>query len=188
MYTFIAPHSRARGADDGGRRRRDASYGVARDSHPVSTTAVRGLLVHPVKGFHGQVRARSQGGVYVAGRNPERLPLISRTLRLARIKYASAGAAPIGKPKSLRLGIKPARPGCGVTLIDEEKRKGDHADQFAHIISTGRVRLPFKITAASDLKQYRDRRQQDKTKADLACNGCNTDGTEKQAAQRLSRA
>ena len=30
-------HSRARGADDGGRRRRDASYGVARDSHPVST-------------------------------------------------------------------------------------------------------------------------------------------------------
>ena len=33
----IAPHSRARGADDGGRRRRDASYGVARDSHPVST-------------------------------------------------------------------------------------------------------------------------------------------------------
>ena len=28
---------RARGADDGGRRRRDASYGVARDSHPVST-------------------------------------------------------------------------------------------------------------------------------------------------------
>jgi hypothetical protein len=33
----IAHHSRARGADDGGRRRRDASYGVARDSHPVST-------------------------------------------------------------------------------------------------------------------------------------------------------
>jgi hypothetical protein len=29
--------TRARGADDGGRRRRDASYGVARDSHPVST-------------------------------------------------------------------------------------------------------------------------------------------------------
>jgi hypothetical protein len=29
------PH--ARGADDRGRRRRDASYGVARDNHPVST-------------------------------------------------------------------------------------------------------------------------------------------------------
>ena len=36
-FTFLAHHSRARGADDGGRRRRDASYGVARDSHPVST-------------------------------------------------------------------------------------------------------------------------------------------------------
>ena len=35
--TTIAALSRARGADDGGRRRRDASYGVARDSHPVST-------------------------------------------------------------------------------------------------------------------------------------------------------
>ena len=34
---FLLTHSRARGADDGGRRRRDASYGVARDSHPVST-------------------------------------------------------------------------------------------------------------------------------------------------------
>ena len=34
---LILTHSRARGADDGGRRRRDASYGVARDSHPVST-------------------------------------------------------------------------------------------------------------------------------------------------------
>ena len=34
--TMSAPLSRARGADDGGRRRRDASYGVARDSHPVS--------------------------------------------------------------------------------------------------------------------------------------------------------
>ena len=29
--------SRGRGADDGGRRRRGASHGVARDSHPVST-------------------------------------------------------------------------------------------------------------------------------------------------------
>jgi hypothetical protein len=37
--TFISHHSRARGADDGGRWRRDASYGVARDSTPVSTTA-----------------------------------------------------------------------------------------------------------------------------------------------------
>ena len=35
--TISLTHSRARGADDGGRRRRDASYGVARDSHPVST-------------------------------------------------------------------------------------------------------------------------------------------------------
>ena len=45
-FTISLSHSRARGADDGGRRRRDASYGVARDSHPVSTTAVRGLLWH----------------------------------------------------------------------------------------------------------------------------------------------
>ena len=37
LFTFIATHSRARGADDGVRRRRDASCGVARDSHPVST-------------------------------------------------------------------------------------------------------------------------------------------------------
>jgi hypothetical protein len=44
LFTFIAPHSRARGADDGGRRRRDASYGVARDSHTVSTTAVKGSI------------------------------------------------------------------------------------------------------------------------------------------------
>ena len=36
-FTLLLTHSRARGADDGGRRRRDASYGVARDSHPVST-------------------------------------------------------------------------------------------------------------------------------------------------------
>jgi hypothetical protein len=35
--TISLTHSRARGADDGGRRRRGASYGVARDSHPVST-------------------------------------------------------------------------------------------------------------------------------------------------------
>ena len=33
-FTISLTHSRARGADDGGRRRRDASYGVARDSHP----------------------------------------------------------------------------------------------------------------------------------------------------------
>ena len=44
-FTISLTHSRARGADDGGRRRRDASYGVARDSHPVSTTAVRGALM-----------------------------------------------------------------------------------------------------------------------------------------------
>ena len=35
--TIFLIHLRARGADDGGRRRRGASYGVARDSHPVST-------------------------------------------------------------------------------------------------------------------------------------------------------
>jgi hypothetical protein len=32
-FTFSLTHSRARGADNGGRRRRDASYGAARDSH-----------------------------------------------------------------------------------------------------------------------------------------------------------
>ena len=32
-FTISLTPSRARGADDGGRRRRDASYGVARDSH-----------------------------------------------------------------------------------------------------------------------------------------------------------
>ena len=37
VHHYLLTHSRARGADDGGRRRRDASYGVARDSHPVST-------------------------------------------------------------------------------------------------------------------------------------------------------
>ena len=37
VHFNLLTHSRARGADDGGRRRRDASYGVARDSHPVST-------------------------------------------------------------------------------------------------------------------------------------------------------
>ena len=36
-FTISVTHSRVRGADDGGRRRRDASYGVARDSHPDST-------------------------------------------------------------------------------------------------------------------------------------------------------
>jgi hypothetical protein len=34
---MLLDHSRVGGADDGGRRRRGASYGVARDSHPVST-------------------------------------------------------------------------------------------------------------------------------------------------------
>ena len=41
--TLFVTHSRVRGADDGGRRRRDASYGVARDSTPVSTTAVSSM-------------------------------------------------------------------------------------------------------------------------------------------------
>ena len=54
--TISLTHSRARGADDGGRRRRDASYGVARDSPPVSTTAVRGLLRH-----HSLSRWRARG-------------------------------------------------------------------------------------------------------------------------------
>jgi hypothetical protein len=36
-FTILLTHSRARSADDRGRRRRDASYGAARDSHPVST-------------------------------------------------------------------------------------------------------------------------------------------------------
>jgi hypothetical protein len=55
-FTISLTHSRARGADDGGRRRRDASYGVARDSHPVSTTAVRGGRVHHLS--HPLARAR----------------------------------------------------------------------------------------------------------------------------------
>ncbi len=42
--TISLTHSRARGADDGGRRRRDASYGVARDSHRRKT---RGLVTQP---------------------------------------------------------------------------------------------------------------------------------------------
>jgi len=37
-FTISVTHSRARGADDRGRRRRDASYGVARDSHTVFIT------------------------------------------------------------------------------------------------------------------------------------------------------
>src|SRR5580658_7116183 len=41
--TISLTHSRARGADDGGRRRRDASYGVARDSHTVSTISTCGV-------------------------------------------------------------------------------------------------------------------------------------------------
>src|SRR5580704_7710607 len=36
-FTISLTPSRARGADDGGRRRRDASYGVARDSHRRKT-------------------------------------------------------------------------------------------------------------------------------------------------------
>ena len=55
-FTSIAHHSRVRGADDGGRRRRDASYGVARDSTPVSTTAVRGGSVYHVRRPHARAR------------------------------------------------------------------------------------------------------------------------------------
>ena len=43
-FTISLTHSRARGADDGGRRRRDASYGVARDSHRRKT---RRLVTQP---------------------------------------------------------------------------------------------------------------------------------------------
>ena len=43
-FTISLTHSCARGADDGGRRRRDASYGVARDSHRRKT---RGLVTQP---------------------------------------------------------------------------------------------------------------------------------------------
>jgi len=43
--TILLTHSRARGADDRGRRRRDASYGAARDSHTVSP-ALTILLTH----------------------------------------------------------------------------------------------------------------------------------------------
>ena len=60
-FTISLTHSRARGADDRGRRRRNASYGVARDSHPVSTTAVRGLLRH--RSLSGG-RARGQRRAY----------------------------------------------------------------------------------------------------------------------------
>jgi hypothetical protein len=42
--TISLTHSRAQGADDGGRRRRGASYGVARDSHRRKT---RGLVTQP---------------------------------------------------------------------------------------------------------------------------------------------
>ena len=56
-FTISLTHSRARGADDGGRRRRDASYGVARDSHPVSTIRSGGLLWH--RSLSGR-RARGQ--------------------------------------------------------------------------------------------------------------------------------
>src|SRR5271163_260512 len=60
-FTFISHHSRARGADDGGRRRRDASYGVARDSHPVSTTAVRGASFTFIS-HHSRARGADDGG------------------------------------------------------------------------------------------------------------------------------
>ena len=55
-FTISLTHSCARGADDGGRRRRDASYGVARDSHPVSTIRCGGSRVHHLS--HPLVRAR----------------------------------------------------------------------------------------------------------------------------------
>ena len=54
-FTIFLTHSRARGPDDGGRRRRDASYGVARDSHPVSTIR-RGLRVNHFRYPHARAR------------------------------------------------------------------------------------------------------------------------------------
>ena len=60
--TISLTHSRARGADDGGRRRRDASYGVARDSHPVSTTAVRGPPACTISLTHSRARGADDGG------------------------------------------------------------------------------------------------------------------------------
>ena len=57
-FTFSVTHSRARGADDGGRRRRDASYGVARDSHPVSTIRSGCSLWIPSRHIGGFIRWR----------------------------------------------------------------------------------------------------------------------------------
>jgi hypothetical protein len=42
-FTISVTHSRARGADDRGRRRRDASYGVARDNSAPSAPSVAAL-------------------------------------------------------------------------------------------------------------------------------------------------
>ncbi len=65
-FTISLTHcARARGADDGGRRRRDASYGVARDSHPVSTTAVRGTALTVLARIS---RAREGRGADAGGR------------------------------------------------------------------------------------------------------------------------
>ena len=59
-FTISLTHSRARGADDRGRRRRDASHGVARDSHPVSTTAVRGAFT--ISLTHSRARGADDRG------------------------------------------------------------------------------------------------------------------------------
>ena len=60
-FTISLTHSRARGADDGGRRRRDASYGVARDSHRRKTRRLANPTALPgfcTKSLHSNERLR----------------------------------------------------------------------------------------------------------------------------------
>ena len=89
-FTISLTHSRARGADDGGRRRRDASYGVARDSHPVSTTAVRGLPAYIM--FAALTRAREAPPI----------PASCETELRRADRPARAGAAAAGRRRHLR--------------------------------------------------------------------------------------
>ena len=59
-----------RGADDGGRRRRDASYGAARDSHPVSTIGEGGARVHhccPTRAREALMMAGAGGAMRATG-------------------------------------------------------------------------------------------------------------------------
>ena len=107
--TISLIHSRARGADDGGRRRRDASYGVARDSHPVSTTAVRGLPRSPslsptrarealmMAGAGGAMRATGWRATAIRfqqfGEGGPRVPYLSPTRAREALMMAGAGGA-----------------------------------------------------------------------------------------------